>query len=284
MAARVSRLLLFVSALMPLALAQPVKPLTFEVASIKPFKMDGNRRPSPPQFLPGGKFTSSGVPLRFLIAMAWNVGFQSVRLSGGPSWIGSIDGLYDVEAKAPEGTVPSGLPSNVRDQKMRLMLRALLEERFKLKIRREARELPVYAVVVARNGPRLERAKMQEQDCPQTAAMGVACHTIFGGRGRGWHGEAVSLTDILSYVENWTDRPLVDKTGIQGLFNVQTKGWRDLQPGPAPAPGAKAEDGSDLADVPTLFAVFEQLGLKLEAQKGTADIFVIEHVERPSDN
>ena|ERR1700733_964669 len=79
MAARVSGLLLLVSALMSLALAQPVKPLTFEVASIKPFKMDGNRRPSPPHFLPGGKFTSSGVPLRFLIAMAWNVGFPGMK-------------------------------------------------------------------------------------------------------------------------------------------------------------------------------------------------------------
>jgi uncharacterized protein (TIGR03435 family) len=281
-ASQVSRWLLLAVATLPIAAAQTT-PATFDVASIKPHKADDSR-PYFPQFQPGGRFTSRGVPLKIIIAIAWNVGFQSVRLSGGPAWINSIDGLYDIEAKAPEGAFPPGLPANIRDQRMKQMLQALLEDRFKLKIRRETRELPVYAVVVAKNGPKLDKAKIEEKDCLQTATIGAACHTIMGGRGRGLHGEAVSLSDVLSYVENWTDRPLVDKTGIQGLFNIQTRGWTELQPGQAPPPGAKAEDGSDLADVPTLFTVFEQLGLKLQAQKGSADIFVIEHVERPSDN
>ncbi len=279
----VSRLFLLASAILPVAAAQSTPPLSFEVASIKQHKAD-DRRPSPPQFLPGGRFTSGGVPLRFVIAVAWNVGIQSVRLTGGPAWISSMDGLYDIEARAPEGAVPAGLPSNVRDQRMKLMLQALLEDRFKLKVRRETKALPVYAVVVAKNGPKLEKAAIGEKDCPQVAAMGVACHTIMGGRGRGLHGQAVSLSDVLSYVENWTDRPLVDQTSLHGLFKIETRGWRELQPGPQPAPGAKAEDGSDMADVPTLFEVFERLGLKLQAQKGTADIFVIEGVERPTEN
>jgi uncharacterized protein (TIGR03435 family) len=105
-----------------------------------------------------------------------------------------------------------------------------------------------------------------------------------GGRGRGLHGEAVSLSDVLPYVENWTDRPIVDKTGLTGLFNIQTRGWAPLQPGPPPPAGAKGEDGQDLADQPTLFGVFEQLGLKLEAQKALVEIFVIERVEKPSEN
>jgi uncharacterized protein (TIGR03435 family) len=274
------RLLLLAVAL-PLA-AQTTAPLTFEVASIKPHNANDVRRP--PQFLPGGRFTSGGFPLRLLIALAWNLGPQSVRLSGGPPWIGSADGVFDIEAKAPQGAFPPGLPSNVRDQRMKQMLQSLFRDRFKLEIRRETKELPIYAVVVAKNGPKLEKAKVQENDCPQIETPGVACHTIMGGRGRGLHGAAVSISDVLTYVENWTDRPLVDKTGIQGLFNIQTRGWRELQPGPEPPAGAKAEDGSDLADVPTLFTVFEQLGLKLQAQTGPADIYVIEHVERPSGN
>jgi uncharacterized protein (TIGR03435 family) len=237
-----------------------------------------------PQFLPGGRFTSAGLPLRFLIATAWNVGFQSVRLSGGPAWISSRDGAFDIEAKAPAGAIPEGLASNLRDQRMRRMLQALLQERFQLKIRTETREIPVYAVVAAKNGPKLEKAKIEEKDCLDTTPTGPACHTIMGGRGRGLHGPAVNLSDILSYVENWTDRPLVDQTGIQGLFNVQTSGWRDYQPGAPPPPGAKAEDGSDLADVPTLFDVFARLGLRLQAEKGTVQVFIIDHVERPSEN
>jgi uncharacterized protein (TIGR03435 family) len=277
------RFLFLGAALLSAVHAQPTPPPTFEVASIKPHSAD-DRHIMPPQFQPGGRFTSSGLPLKFLIASAWNVGFQSVRLSGGPAWISSREGAFDIEAKAPAGAVPEGLPSNLRDQRMRLMLQALLQDRFKLKIRTEARELPVYAVVVAKNGPKLEKSKVEEKDCVETQSAGITCHTIMGGRGRGLHAPAVNLSDILSYVENWTDRPLVDQTGLQGLFNVQTSGWRDFQPGAPPPPGAKAEDGTDLADVPTLFDVFGRLGLKLQAQKETVDVFVIEHVERPSEN
>jgi len=206
-----------------------------------------------------------------VIATAYNVGFQSVRLTGGPGWIGSAEGVYDIDARASGGA---------RSAEMRLMLQALLAERFKLKIRRETKDLPVYAITVAKSGLKLEKAK----ECPETGAGGVACHSLVGGRGRGLHGEAVSLTDVLSYVENWTDRPLSDRTGITGLFNVQTRGWQPSQPGPAPAPGAKAEDGGELADLPDLSTVFAGLGLKMEAQKGAVEIFVIESVEKPGEN
>ena len=77
----------------------------FEVASVKLHKADDNRR-SMPQFLPGGRFVSTGIALRFLIAIAYNVGFQSVGLSGGPGWINSIDGVYDIEATAAPGALP----------------------------------------------------------------------------------------------------------------------------------------------------------------------------------
>jgi uncharacterized protein (TIGR03435 family) len=261
----------------------PQENSAFEVASVKLHKADDNRR-SMPQFFPGGRFTSTGVPLRFLIAVAYNVGFQSVRLSGGPGWITSMDGVYDIEATAPPGAIPTGSPGKDRDEKLRFMLQTLLADRFQLKIRRETKELPVYAVTVAKNGPKLEKAKIEEKDCAEPGTPGVSCHSLMGGRGRGLHGAAVSLTDVLEYVENWTDHPLVDKTGIQGLYNVQTSGWLPMQPGPPPPAGAKAEDGSDLADVPTIFTVFERLGLKLESQRAPVEVFVIEHVEKPTTN
>jgi uncharacterized protein (TIGR03435 family) len=237
-----------------------------------------------PRFGPGGNFSVSGVPLKFVIATAWNVGFQSVRLTGGPDWVNSIDSAYDIEAKAPEGAFPPGMPSNGRAEKMRQMLQALLEDRFQLKIRAESRELPLYAVVVAKGGLKLEKSDFDEQNCPRLTEPGTGCHELMGGRGRGLHGKAVSIADVLGYVENWTDRPLLDQTGIQGLFKIEIRGWRDVQPAQEPAPGTKAENGQDAADLPTLFEVIDRLGLKLQSQKGAAQIFVIEHVERPTGN
>jgi len=92
------------------------------------------------------------------------------------------------------------------------------------------------------------------------------------------------MSDIVGYVENWTDRPFVDKTGLKGLFQIDTKGWQPIQVGPPPPAGTKAEDGTDMADVPTVFQIFEQLGLKMESQKDRAEIFVIEHIEKPTAN
>jgi uncharacterized protein (TIGR03435 family) len=169
------------------------------------------------------------------------------------------------------------------------MLRTLLADRFKLAIHRETKDIPVYALVVAKDGPKLQEADIDEKDCPDpfaapSPAPNGLCHDISGGRGRGLHGRAVDMSDLVRTVENYTDRPLVDKTGIKGLYRIETTSWLPLQPGPPPAPGAKAEDGTELADVPTIFEVFERLGLKLELQKGLADVYVIDHVERPSAN
>jgi len=264
-------------------LAQSSPQWKFEVASVKATAVSPNSRPSFPQFGPGGKFTA-GIPVRFVIAAAWNVGFQSVRLTGGPDWISSRESSYDIEAKAPEAAFPPGLPANIRLQRERQMLQAFLEDRFHLKIRVESRELAVYAVAVAKGGPKMTRADIEEKDCPAITDATAACHAFQGGRGRGLHAKAATIADMLGFVENWTDRPLVDQTGLQGLFHVETRGWRDIQPAQEPAPGTKAEDGSDAADVPTLFEVFDRLGLKLQSQKAAVEVFVIDRIERPSVN
>jgi uncharacterized protein (TIGR03435 family) len=263
-------------------MAQETGSAGFEVASVKAHAANDNRR-AMPQFHPGGRFVTTGIPLRFVIASAYGLGFQSVRLSGGPDWINSIDSAYDIEATAAPGSLPAG-PGRDRDEKLRILLQALLADRFKLKIHRESREMPVYALVVGKGGPKLQKAKIEEKDCPPPGTPGVSCHSLMGGRGRGLHGEAVSLADMIEFVENWTDHPMVDKTGLQGLYNVQTTGWLPMQPGPPPPAGTKGEDGSDFDDIPTIFGLFERLGLKLESQRGTVDVFVIDHVEKASAN
>jgi uncharacterized protein (TIGR03435 family) len=172
-----------------------------------------------------------------------------------------------------------------RRLKMNQMLQTLLADRFHLEVRRETKEMPAYAVVVAKDGPKLEKAKLEEKDCPEERTSdGFACHEFSGGQGRGLHGQAVDIADLARYVENWAERPVIDKTGLQGLFHIETTPWVSMRVGPAPPPGTKGESGMDIADMPTLFGVFTKLGLKLEAQKLPVEMFEITRIEKPVQN
>ena len=85
------------------------------------------------------------------------------------------------------------------------------------------------------------------------------------------------MADLAAWVENWTDRPLLDQTGISGLYRFETRGWLPMSP--------RVDAGSaDLADRPTVFQMFAELGLRIEAQKGVVDVYVIDHIEKPSEN
>ena len=162
------------------------------------------------------------------------------------------------------------------------MLQTLLADRFKLVMRRESREMPVYALAVSRNGPKLQKAAIDEKDCTEAPVdKTLPCHVLNGGQGRGLQGDAVTMPDTLLFVENWSDRPMIDKTGIQGLYNIQTEGWVPLLPGQ----GESSRD-EDLADParPTLFMIMDRLGLTLEPQKVSVDRWIIERVERPAGN
>jgi uncharacterized protein (TIGR03435 family) len=259
-----------------------VRAQSFEVASVR-LNKSGDQRMFGMQYLPGGRLSATNIPLYVIIANAYGVSFQSVRLSGGPDWIRSE--RYDIEATAEQGAIPSGASPQLLNEKMRLMLQKLLADRFKLTIRRDVKEIPVYALGVSKTGPKLKKSGMTEKDCPENPApRDVSCHSPSGGQGRGVHGKALSMSDLAGFVENWTDRPMVDRTGIQGLFDIDTDGWTPLLPRQGPA--AETDEAKALSDPsrPTLFDVFEQLGLKLERDKAPIETFVIEHVERPSEN
>jgi uncharacterized protein (TIGR03435 family) len=90
------------------------------------------------------------------------------------------------------------------------------------------------------------------------------------------------MSDLAVSLENFTDRPVIDKTSVKGLFQIDTKGWVPLRK-PAP-PGSKAEDGSDLDTMPSLFEILAGLGLKLDPQKAPVETFIIDHVEKPTGN
>jgi len=191
----------------------PQPPPAFEVVSIKPYTGDFIGKAGM-QFLPSGRFISRA-PLIMLIAAAYNVPLQGggARLTGGPSWVSSPEGAYEIEATAAKGAIPDGLSQNVLAERARLMLQALLADRFKLVIRRETKEMPVYALVVGKGGPKLQKADVEEKDCPESPANAPAdgtavCHRFNGGRGRGMHARAVNMSDLANWVQSWTDPPI----------------------------------------------------------------------------
>lgn len=252
------------------------QPLTFEAASVKPVR--GEDRRSGFDFLPG-RFKATGVTLDSLIAIAYDLPFVGNRITGGPDWVRKEG--FNVEASA---AIPPGTSVKAREAMMKQMLQSLLAERFNLKLHRENKELPVYVLTVGKSGPKLKKAKIEEKDCPSDGPS--RCHIINGGMGRGLHAVAADMTDVVVFAGNWTDRPLIDETGLKALYELDTDGWVPMRPRlPAPDGQPSAEDVA-MSDPtrPTLFMIFDRLGLKMESKKGPVETFVIDHADRPTAN
>jgi uncharacterized protein (TIGR03435 family) len=266
--------------------AQSTTSPAFEVASVKPNK-SGDLRNRQMQSLPGGRLVIKNIPLRMIVARAYNVPpFNAPwRLAGGPEWINSEN--FDIEATAAAGVIPAGMPEKLRNEKINLMLQSLLADRFKLALHRETKELPVYALTIAKNGPKLQKPKIEEKDCPEVSTPAAFCHMLNGGQGNGAHGKSIDMAEFTAFVEAFSDRPVIDKTGFTGLFDIDTEGWVPLRPRPLPPPG-KELSAEDLAFAdparPTLGAVLDKVGLRLEQTKASVETIVIDNVERPAAN
>jgi uncharacterized protein (TIGR03435 family) len=286
------RLLLFFAAGVPVAIglfhahptdAQVQSPgaLSFEVASVKPNKSGDMHSPS--MILPGGRFTATNNTVRALILNACGISASPYLLEGGPGWIDSA--RYDIDAKAGINVIPTGTSNRVLWEKTRLMLRTLLADRFKLSIHRETKEMAAYQLVAAKNGSKLQKT---DRDCD----VSVTASHGFSGNPTRLSGNGVDMYDLALTLSSFLERPVVDHTGIQGLFDIKLQ-WNPFVTGSQPkddvprSPAAEAREGSrpDLSTLPTLFGALEQqLGLKLESHKGPIEIYVIDHVEPASEN
>jgi uncharacterized protein (TIGR03435 family) len=264
------------------AQSQPPPPLSFEVASVKPNSSSDTRSPS--MILPGGRFTATNNTVRALILNAYGIQIPSL-LQGGPGWIDSA--RYDVDARAGANAIPAGTSNRILWEKTRLMLQTLLADRFKLSIRRATKEMPAYQLVVAKNGAKLEKS---DRDCDASV---TACHGFSGNPTR-LSGSGVDMYDLALILSSYSDRPVIDRTGIQGLFDIKLQ-WNPFAARPQASaaddvprsPAAEAREGPrpDFASLPTLFDALErQLGLRLESHKGPVEIYVIDRVERPAEN
>jgi len=265
--------------------AQSTRRAAFEVISIKE-----NTTPSPFRIFwnvgPGGHFRAENLTLSFLLAAAYDIPFQSSRLTGLPDWAGGA--RYDIEAIPEKGAIPSGLAGRALDAAMRPLLQNLLADRFHLVIRRETKDLPLYAIVRAKGDLKLKASPIRESQCVPSddERTAVDCHNFHGGLGRGIHAKAADLDDLALFVSNWTDRPVVNRTGIAGLFEFDTVGWTPMQQRTPRPDGSDDREITDIYDPsrPTIFTIFNEMGLKLEPQKGPLAVYIVESVQRPTPN
>ena len=270
----------------PAATASP----TFEVASIKRHQGGG---PSMLRNQPGGTLAVANIPVNFLIAFAYNV--KRFQITAGPAWINSEG--FDIEAK-PDIAPPEDARNMSFEQhqaimdQQRVRMQNLLADRFQLKFHRETKELPIYALVVAKNGPKLHESSAPSPPDPSAAPKrgGPNGPGIFMGRGQ-LTGKQMKLSFLAEALSEQLDRLVIDRTGLNGFYEFTLKWAPDESqgaafkgPGPLPPGGPDAPPPPDSSG-PSLFtAIQEQLGLKLEPSKGPVEILVIDRVEQPSEN
>jgi uncharacterized protein (TIGR03435 family) len=277
-------LLLFMAsgtAIVSLRAAPQERPPAFEVASIK---RDVSVQPGPQyRIFPG--FTVQRATLRDLVKLAYFI--HDFQVSGGPGWINSD--RYNIEAKAE---APPAFNQEYRVLQLR-RLQTLLQDRFKLVLHRETKELPVYELTVAKSSPTSPPPNCIQRDPGDlpTIAPGktVMDYCGFGGFGRGqYQASSGSMPELADALALPLGRTVVDKTGITGRFRIQLAFAPDTSTSAFPdagGPGRPAEAAPPTDRGPDIFtAIREQLGLKLESGKGPVEVLVIDHVEKPSEN
>lgn len=221
-----------------------------------------------------GRFTATNLELKNLMEYS-AYGIPQRRILGGPKWLDSE--RFDIEAKM-ESAAAERLNALSRDQRRaetQAMFQKLLTDRFKLAVHWEMRELPVYALVAAKNGPILQESKNAPGEAGTSSGNGQ-----FSAKGMTLPEIAEALTQELS---RELGRVVIDRTGIQGRYDIALK-WT---PETGTDPGRSGTDSSTSeSDAgPSIFtALKEQVGLKLESARGPVKILVIDHAEMPTEN
>jgi uncharacterized protein (TIGR03435 family) len=297
-------LMVFVSASLLAAQAPAPKKLAYEVASVKPHADNDYFIRLNTGAGDGGRLNLSGVPIALLIQLAYGnnvmggpLGGQN-NLTGLPGW--AQTDRFDIEARPEAGFQPT------QDQ-TKEMIQSLLEDRFALKLHKETKDGPVYALVVGKDGPKMKLSADQTPIGPPTARPG-------GGSGppplpppppgpnfnpttmpRGMmmnspgmlRGTAQNMAGIARLLSGQAGRQVIDKTGLTGLYDFELKFApsqpMQLPPGMTLPPGVSLPEADPTA--PSIFtAVQEQLGLKLESSKAPLESIVVEHLEKPTAN
>ena len=233
------------------------------------------------QVLPNGDLIASAVPVVTLLSYAYDVPVNpSPRLSPLPDW--TLREKYDIEAKAPANAIhPSLQDSEVRNRTQQ-MIRGLLTDRFRLVMRVENKTMSVYALTVTSGGPKLQTSAISEKACTFDTDPEACCHSFVGGLGHPLNAKAIDMDDLVHYIGNWTDLPVVNRTALSGLFTVNSEGWVPMRLPPPPPNATPAVN--PFADLPTIFTVLSKLGLELKRQEDILPVYTAERIERPAAN
>jgi uncharacterized protein (TIGR03435 family) len=266
----------------------------FEVASVRQNK--SGDRGGMFRNQPGGRFNVTNVPLKQIVQLAYAV--QPFQLTGGPDWLESD--RWDIVAKAEDGNVAPLGPPGTGPSPLALMLQSLLADRFKLKVHRETREMPIYALVLARSDGKLgSKIERSTEDCgargrgagrpggpppagppaPPKPGERPPCGMFMGPGSVG--AGSVTMRQLADMLSARVGRTVLDKTGLTGSWSFDFEFAPEFI-GPPP-PGAQLPPVDPNA--PSIYtALQEQLGLKLDAQKGPVEMLVIDSVERPTED
>ena len=271
-----------------LAPGAAVSPPAWEAVAIKP--ANPNEMNSMLRFTPDG-FGATHVSLQMIVREAF--GEEDDHILNEPGWVKTA--MFDIEAKVSPEDAPN-LKGLSFDQR-RAMLVPLLQERFGLKFHHETRELPVYELVVAKGGVKMEAAKPdppKQQDPGPGSGPGSGAgpgagpsrgRMLMNGRGH-LESTGTGMKMLASTLSRQLGRTVIDETGLTGNYDYKLD-WTpdDATPAMAKADSAASGDDAPGSTGPSLLtAVQEQLGLKLEASKGQADVIVIDQIQQPSPN
>ena len=234
---------------------------SFEVATIKPTKPDEQRKLL---IVRGRLFETVNTSLNDLISFAY--GLHAKQVIGIPAWADTDK--FDITAQ-PD------LEGRPNDKQLKGMLQKLLTERFKLAFHRDKKELSVYVLSVAKTGQKMTKSEGDPNGLPGLFFSGLGALNV----------RNANMGDFSQLMQSVVlDRPVVDQTSLTGRFDFKLN-WTpdDSQFG---GMGAKIPPPTDSATAPPPLytAIVEQIGLKLEATKAPADVLVIDHVEKPSEN
>jgi len=193
----------------------------FATITIKPAR-SADPRNARVQVLPNADLIASAVPVITLLSYAYDVPVNpSPRLSPLPDW--TLREKYDIEAKAPANAIPPSLQDSEVRIRIQQMIRGLLADRFRLVMRVENKTMSVYALTVASGGRSSRSRPSPRRTAPSipTRKLAKLCWRL----GHPLNAKAIDMDDLVHYIGNWTDLPVVNRTALSGLFTVNTEGW-----------------------------------------------------------
>ena len=214
----------------------------------------------------------SNIPMKMLLHEAF--GMENDRIFGAPDWVKTT--RYDIEAKVAAPDIPA--LEKLTTEQRRLMICELLQDRFGLKFHHEQKEIPVYALVIAKGGSKLKQSSgLDDHGNKVPSSMHFYGNATLESRG-------TALSFLLDLLSHELNRSVLDMTGLTGNFDY-TLQWTPEDNAASMGLEPKDHRPRSNQEGPTLFtALNEQLGLKLEARKMPGDVIIVDNLDQPSAN